>query len=55
MKEFTIQLDDMACKWLEHISAVTGESAERVISNGLYHQMTKIEDDILNVFTYREK
>jgi len=33
MKKFTIELDEMICKWLEHISEVTGESVETLIAN----------------------
>lgn len=46
MKQFTVELDETVCEWLEHISKVTNESVERVIANGISHQITMLEDDI---------
>ncbi len=54
MKQFTVELDEMVCKWLEHISDVTGESIERIIANGIYHQVETLEDSVFKVFTYNE-
>jgi len=40
MREFTIELDEMVCKWLEHISEITGRPIEEVIADGIYTHMT---------------
>ncbi|MDL2206994.1 hypothetical protein LJC33_08825 [Eubacteriales bacterium OttesenSCG-928-N13] len=55
MKQFTVELDEMVCCWLEHISKVTGETIEKIISNGIYHQVTMLEDDAVKMFTYSER
>ena len=55
MKQFTVELDEMVCKWLEHIAEVTGESVERIIANGIYHQVETLEDGVTKTFTYREQ
>jgi len=54
MKQFTIELDEMTCKWLKHISELTGEPIERIIANGIYNQMTIVEDSVFKFFTYVE-
>lgn len=54
MKQFTIELDETICKWLEHISSVTGESVEKIIANGIFHQVAMLEDGVFKVFTYNE-
>lgn len=54
MRKFTVELDDMICKWLEHISEVTGEPIEKLIANGIYHQVTVLEDGIYKVFSVYE-
>lgn len=54
MKQFTIQLDDTICIWLEHISALTNEPIEKLIANGVYSQIAMVEDSIVKVFTYNE-
>lgn len=54
MRKFTVELDEMVCRWLEHISEVTGESIENLISNGIYHQVTVLEDNVCKVFSVHE-
>jgi len=54
MKQFTIELDETICQWLTHIAAVTGQSIEHVISNGIYEQVANLEENIFKMFTYRE-
>lgn len=54
MKQFTIELDDIVCTWLEHISALTDEPLEKLIANSVCNKISMVEDDIVNVFTYRE-
>ena len=50
MREFTIELDEMICKWLEHISEITGKSIEEVIAIGIYNQVIAIEDRAFKAF-----
>lgn len=54
MKQFTIELDDNICIWLEHISALTNEPIEKLIANSVYSQIATGEDGIVEVFTYHE-
>ncbi len=54
MKQFTIELDEAVCKWLEHISEVTGETVEHVISNGIFNQVAALDDNVSKTFTYKE-
>ena len=54
MRKFTIELDEMVCKWLEHISNVTGESVEKVIANGIYRKIEALEEGVIKAFTYYE-
>ena len=53
-RQFTIELDEMVCLWLEHISHVTGQSIEEVIANGIYHQVVNLEESAIKAFTFRE-
>ena len=50
MKKYTIELDEMVCKWLEHISEVTGEPIEALIANGVFHQIANLEDSVHKTF-----
>jgi len=54
MRKFTIELDEMVCKWLEHIAEVTGNSVEKVIADGICNKIISIEDVINKSFTYSE-
>ena len=54
MKQFTIELDEMICKWLEHISEVTGISIEKLIASAIYHQITTLEDNVCKSFSVHE-
>jgi len=54
MKQFTIELDEMTCKWLEHISELTREPVESLIANGIYQQVAAVEDSVFKAFTYSE-
>ena len=50
MRQFTIELDEMICKWLEHISELTGKSIESLISSGIGNLMISFEDDVFKAF-----
>ena len=54
MQKFTVELDEVICKWLAHIAEVTGQSIENVISNGISQQITSLEDNAVKAFTYHE-
>jgi hypothetical protein len=54
VRQFTVEIDEMICKWLEHISEVTGDSVEKLIANGIYHQISVLEDGVFNVFCVHE-
>ena len=54
MQQFTIELDEVACKWLEHISERTGKSIEQIIADGIYNQVSALEDSVFRSFTYSE-
>ena len=51
MKQFTIELDEMICNWLEHISEVTGKPIENIIASGISNKMIELEDVICSAFT----
>ena len=55
MKQFTVEFDEMTCKWLAYIAELTGKSIERVIADGIYNQIADFEDSICGSFTYREQ
>ena len=55
MKKFTIELDEMVCKWLEHISEVTGEPVENLIASGIYHQISDLESGAYKAFNVHEE
>lgn len=55
MAEFTIELDDMVCKWLQHISSLTGKTIEQTIQDAICNQILVLEDDVQKVFTYNEQ
>ena len=50
MRQFTIELDEMACKWLEHISELTGKSVEGVIESVVSNQIISLEDSAFKAF-----
>lgn len=54
MKQFTVELDDTVCVWLEHISALTNEPAEQLIANSIYNQIAAVEAGVVTLFTYDE-
>lgn len=54
MKQYTIELEEVVCSWLEHIARITGESIESIIANRICHQIEVLEDDIVKKFTYTE-
>jgi len=51
MAKFTIELDEIACKWLAHISELTGKPIERAIESVVYQQIIAIEDNVFRSFT----
>ena len=55
MKQYTVELDEMVCCWLEHISKVTGESVEKIISNGIFHLIARLENGVVQSFSYNEQ
>lgn len=54
MQKFTVELDELVCKWLEHISAITGEPIENVIANGIFNRISSMENMVYRVFTYND-
>ena len=50
MRKFTIELDEMICKWLEHISEITGKPVEELIAIGIYNQVIAVEDRAFKAF-----
>ena len=54
MQKFTVELDEAICKWLVHISEVTGKTVESVIADGIYNQIVTYEDRIYKDFGYSE-
>jgi len=50
MREVTIELEELVCKWLDHISEVTGKPVEEIIVNGLYNHMNTIEESVHKAF-----
>lgn len=55
MKQFTVELDDMVCKWLSHISEITGKSVERIIADGIYNQVSALEEKMSISFNYSDQ
>jgi len=51
MEKFTIELEEMACKWMEHIADVTGKSIEQAIESAVYKQIIAIEESVRSSFT----
>jgi len=54
MQRFTVEFDEMICKWLAHIAELTGKSIENVIADGIHNQLVAFEDSICKSFTYSE-
>ena len=54
MRKFTVELDDVVCKWLEHLSEITGEPIEKLIAGGVYQQVAALEDSIYKSFSVHE-
>ena len=50
MPQFTIELDEMVCKWLKHISELTGRPVENLISSGICNLMITFEDNVFKAF-----
>lgn len=55
MKQFTVELDDMVCKWLSHISEITGKSIERIIADVIYNQVSALEEKMNISFNYSDQ
>jgi predicted transcriptional regulator len=55
MRQFTIELDDITCQWLEHIAELTGKPIEGIITNGIYNQIINLEDAAFKSFSYSER
>ena len=55
MRQFTIELDEMICKWLEHISGLTGKPIENLISSGIGKLMIAFEDEVFKAFVDSEE
>jgi len=51
MRQFIIEFDEMTCIWLEHISQLTKEPIERIISRCISNQILSLEDEALKFFT----
>ena len=55
MKQYTVELDEMVCKWLACISELTGKPIERIIADGIYNQIAALEEKVSNSFDYSEQ
>jgi len=55
MRQFTIELDEMVCKWLEHIAEISGKPIEQIIADGVTNQVIKVEDSVFQSFAYTEE
>lgn len=44
LPDITVEFDDMVSKWLSHISEITGKSTERIIADGIYNQVSALEE-----------
>ena len=55
MKQFTIEFDEMVCKWLTYISEVTGKPIEKVIADGIYNQVVALEEKMGMPIVYLDK
>ena len=52
MAQFTVELDEMVCKWLSHISEITGKSIENLIADGTYNHVSALEEKASTFFDY---
>jgi len=50
MRQFTIELDEMTCIWLEHISQLKNEPIEKLIAKGVSNRILKLEDEAFKFF-----
>lgn len=50
MRQFTIELDEMTCIWLEHISQLKNEPIENLIAKGVSNHFLKLEDEAFKFF-----
>ena len=55
MKQFTIEFDEMVCKWLTHISEVTGKPIEKIIADVVYNQVLSLEEKMSMSFVYSDQ
>ena len=55
MRQFTIELDEMVCKWLEHIGSIRGKSMEEIIAEGVTKQVIQVEDSVFQTFVCTEE
>jgi len=55
MKTYTIELQEVADKWLAHIAEITGETPERLIADAVYNHLYALEEDMQARFIYREQ
>ena len=51
MRQITIELDEMTYIWLQHISSLTKEPIEKLISNGIANIISTLEDEAFKNFT----
>ena len=54
VKQFQIELEEVAYQWLAHIAEVTGQSIENVIANGIYEQVAGLEECVNKSFADHE-
>ena len=50
MRQFTIELDEMTCIWLEHISQLKKEPIESLIARSVNNQILNLEDETFKLF-----
>jgi len=55
MRQFTIELDEMVCKWLTHIAEISGKPIEQIIADGVTNQVIQVEDSVFQSFAHTEE
>ncbi len=55
MKQFTIELEDSLCAWMEHVALITGEPIEKLIVDRLYRTVNDWEISIYDAFGVNEE
>ena len=54
MRQFTIELDEMICKWLGFMAELSGKPAEHLIESIVSNQLIALEHRTFELFTDSE-